>query len=80
MSDALALTAAQAAERVHAGDLDPGELWEAYRRRAAADELNAYTWVADDPGDIDPSGPLGGVPVEYKGAQIPPPDERRSYA
>jgi NADH-quinone oxidoreductase subunit C len=24
--------------------------------------------------------PLGGVPVEYKGAQIPPPDTRRSYA
>jgi NADH-quinone oxidoreductase subunit C len=24
--------------------------------------------------------PLGGVPVEYKGAQIPPPDHRRSYA
>ncbi len=24
--------------------------------------------------------PLGGVHVEYKGAQIPPPDERRSYA
>ena len=24
--------------------------------------------------------PLGGVPVEYKGAQIPPPDERRSYS
>ncbi|MFI1578120.1 NADH-quinone oxidoreductase subunit C [Embleya sp. NPDC020630] len=23
--------------------------------------------------------PLGGVPVEYKGAQIPPPDQRRSY-
>ena len=23
--------------------------------------------------------PLGGVPVEFKGAQIPPPDERRSY-
>jgi len=23
--------------------------------------------------------PLGGVPVEYKGASIPPPDERRSY-
>jgi len=23
--------------------------------------------------------PLGGVPVEYKGAQIPPPDERRGY-
>jgi NADH-quinone oxidoreductase subunit C len=24
--------------------------------------------------------PLGGVPVEYKGAQIPPPDHRRHYA
>jgi NADH-quinone oxidoreductase subunit C len=23
--------------------------------------------------------PLGGIPVEYHGAQIPPPDERRSY-
>ncbi|TCB92817.1 NADH-quinone oxidoreductase subunit C [Micromonospora zingiberis] len=23
--------------------------------------------------------PLGGVPVEYKGAEIPPPDKRRSY-
>ena len=24
--------------------------------------------------------PLGGVPVEYKGAQVPPPDTRRAYA
>ncbi|HVE75112.1 MAG TPA: NADH-quinone oxidoreductase subunit C [Mycobacteriales bacterium] len=24
--------------------------------------------------------PLGGVPIEYKGATIPPPDERRAYA
>jgi NADH-quinone oxidoreductase subunit C len=24
--------------------------------------------------------PLGGIPVEYKGATVPPPDERRSYA
>ncbi|MEO8329058.1 MAG: NADH-quinone oxidoreductase subunit C [Candidatus Nanopelagicales bacterium] len=23
--------------------------------------------------------PLGGIPVEYKGAEIPPPDERRQY-
>jgi NADH-quinone oxidoreductase subunit C len=23
--------------------------------------------------------PLGGIPVEYKGATIPPPDTRRSY-
>jgi NADH-quinone oxidoreductase subunit C len=24
--------------------------------------------------------PLGGIPVEYKGAKVPPPDERRTYA
>lgn len=24
--------------------------------------------------------PLGGIPVEYKGASIPPPDQRRSYS
>jgi NADH-quinone oxidoreductase subunit C len=23
--------------------------------------------------------PLGGIPVEYKGAEVPPPDQRRSY-
>ena len=23
--------------------------------------------------------PLGGIPVEYRGAKVPPPDERRSY-
>ena len=26
------------------------------------------------------SYPLGGIPVEYKGASIPPPDERRAYS
>jgi NADH-quinone oxidoreductase subunit C len=24
--------------------------------------------------------PLGGIPVEYRGARVPPPDERRSYS
>ena len=24
--------------------------------------------------------PLGGIPVEYKGATVPPPDQRRSYS
>jgi NADH-quinone oxidoreductase subunit C len=24
--------------------------------------------------------PLGGIPIEYKGATVPPPDERRAYA
>ena len=29
--------------------------------------------------EIVTSHVLGGVPVEYKGAKIPPPDERRAY-
>ncbi|MGZ4272088.1 MAG: amidase family protein, partial [Solirubrobacteraceae bacterium] len=63
-TDILALTAAQAAAAVRKGDLDRGELFEAYRARAAADELNAYLWVADEPGTGD--GPLGGVPLGVK--------------
>ncbi len=68
MSELLDLTAAQAAERVREGDLERGELWRFYRDRALADELNAFTWVCeeDDPDAIDPSGPLGGVPIGVK--------------
>ena len=68
MSEVLTLTAAQAAERVRAGDLERGELWRFYRDRALADDLNAFTWVCegDDPEAIDPSGPLGGVPIGIK--------------
>ena len=62
------LTAAEAAERVGAGDLERGELWRFYRDRALADDLNAFTWVCedDDPEAIDASGPLGGVPIGVK--------------
>jgi aspartyl-tRNA(Asn)/glutamyl-tRNA(Gln) amidotransferase subunit A len=68
MSELLELTAAQTAERVHSGELERGELWRFYRDRARADELNAFTWVCDgdDPEAIDPSGPLGGVPIGVK--------------
>ena len=68
MSEILKLTAAQAGERVRAGDLERGELWRFYRDRALADDLNAFTWVCpgDDPEAIDPSGPLGGVPIGIK--------------
>jgi aspartyl-tRNA(Asn)/glutamyl-tRNA(Gln) amidotransferase subunit A len=68
MSEVLSLTAAQAAERVRAGDLERGELWRFYRDRALADDLNAFTWVCegDDPEAIDVSGPLGGVPIGIK--------------
>ncbi len=64
----LDLTAAQAAERVRAGDLDPADLWRAYRERAAADDLNAFTWVSaeDAPPAVDRDAPLGGVPIGIK--------------
>jgi aspartyl-tRNA(Asn)/glutamyl-tRNA(Gln) amidotransferase subunit A len=62
MSDALlALTAAQAVERIRSGDVASSELFEAYRARAAADELNAFTWVA-----AAADAPLAGVPVAVK--------------
>ncbi|MCA1656261.1 MAG: Asp-tRNA(Asn)/Glu-tRNA(Gln) amidotransferase GatCAB subunit A, partial [Actinobacteria bacterium] len=65
----IGLTAAQAAGAVERGELDRRELFEAYRDRAAADELNAYLWVADEPPEGDgahPLGPLHGVPLAVK--------------
>ncbi|HEX6714218.1 MAG TPA: Asp-tRNA(Asn)/Glu-tRNA(Gln) amidotransferase subunit GatA [Thermoleophilaceae bacterium] len=67
MSDLLAFTGAQAAERIKAGDISADELFEAYRRRAAAEDLNAFLWVADGPDEkADASGPLAGVPLAVK--------------
>ncbi len=62
------LTAADAAARIRSGDLDATELWNAYRERAVADDLNCFTWVSDseDPEIVDTDGPLGGVPVGVK--------------
>jgi aspartyl-tRNA(Asn)/glutamyl-tRNA(Gln) amidotransferase subunit A len=68
VSEILDLTAVAAAERVRAGELDPAELFDAYRKRAAAEELNAFTWVAYGPpanGDYT-NAPLGGVPLAVK--------------
>ena len=67
MSDILALTATQAAERVRAGELAAGELWRTYRDRARGDELNCFLWVADeDAPEMATDSPLGGVPVAVK--------------
>ena len=66
MSELLALTAAQAIERIAAGDLAAAELFDAYRARAAADDLNAFTWVADEAPAESPAGPLSGVPLAVK--------------
>jgi len=68
MSELIELTAAGAAAKVRAREIDPTELFEAYRERAAADQLNAFTWVAPHPPDLTaPAGaPLGGVPLAVK--------------
>src|SRR3954454_7057596 len=66
------LTAAEAVAAVRRGDLGAGEVFGAYRRRAAADDLNAYLWVADGPpGDgaavaAAAERPLAGVPLGVK--------------
>ena len=63
-SSIIDLTAAQAVERVGT-DFSAEELFEAYRERAGADELNAFTWVAEAaPAPSD--GPLKGVPLGVK--------------
>ena len=54
------LTAKQATDALDRGELSSRELFEAYRERAAADELNAYVWVADAVPDAE------GVPLAVK--------------
>jgi aspartyl-tRNA(Asn)/glutamyl-tRNA(Gln) amidotransferase subunit A len=63
-AEILELTGAQAAERVRAGDLSASELFETYRERAAAEDLGAFLWLAEQASDAD--GPLAGVPLAVK--------------
>jgi aspartyl-tRNA(Asn)/glutamyl-tRNA(Gln) amidotransferase subunit A len=68
VSELIDLSAAQAAERIGAGETSAAELFEAYRARAAADELNAFTWVAEAAAleNGHAGTPLAGVPVAVK--------------
>jgi aspartyl-tRNA(Asn)/glutamyl-tRNA(Gln) amidotransferase subunit A len=67
MSELITFTAAQAAERIKAGEISADELFAAYRERAASEDLNAFLWVADGPDEhADASGPLAGVPLAVK--------------
>ena len=59
------LSAINAAAAIADGGLARGELFEHYRARAAADQLNAFTWVAEEP-PAAVEGPLAGVPVAVK--------------
>jgi aspartyl-tRNA(Asn)/glutamyl-tRNA(Gln) amidotransferase subunit A len=65
-TDPTALTAAAAVAAIERGELGVGELFEAYRAAAAADELNAYLWVADGAPEPVAGAPLAGVPVAVK--------------
>ncbi|HZL48276.1 MAG TPA: Asp-tRNA(Asn)/Glu-tRNA(Gln) amidotransferase subunit GatA [Solirubrobacteraceae bacterium] len=68
-TEIIGLSAAEAAGAIAAGSLSSEDLFEAYRVRAGADELNCFTWVAGEapPGDAPvPTGPLHGVPLAVK--------------
>jgi aspartyl-tRNA(Asn)/glutamyl-tRNA(Gln) amidotransferase subunit A len=62
----LELSAAQAAEKVRAGELSAPELFDFYRGRAAQDDHGAFLWVADRAPEPSPDAPLAGVPVAVK--------------
>jgi len=67
VSEVVQWSAADAAARVAAGEISSPELFEAYRERAAADELNAFAWVAESaPEGGRGDTPLGGVPLAVK--------------
>jgi aspartyl-tRNA(Asn)/glutamyl-tRNA(Gln) amidotransferase subunit A len=75
-TDIIGLSAFEAAAEVQAGSLSSGELFEAYRARAAADRaageggLNCFTWVAENaPASASGNGAiaaLSGVPLAVK--------------
>jgi aspartyl-tRNA(Asn)/glutamyl-tRNA(Gln) amidotransferase subunit A len=64
MTSIIDLTATQARDRVGT-DFSAEELFDAYRERAAAEELNAFTWVADG-APASTAAPLAGVPLAVK--------------
>jgi aspartyl-tRNA(Asn)/glutamyl-tRNA(Gln) amidotransferase subunit A len=67
VTEVLDLTAAQAIAAIRRGELTPAEVWSSYRARSAADEINAYVWVAgEEPPQVDAGAPLAGVPVAVK--------------
>jgi aspartyl-tRNA(Asn)/glutamyl-tRNA(Gln) amidotransferase subunit A len=66
VSGLIELTAADAAAKLRAREIDAGELFEAYRARAAADDLNAFTWVAESASPPEADAPLAGVPLAVK--------------
>jgi aspartyl-tRNA(Asn)/glutamyl-tRNA(Gln) amidotransferase subunit A len=65
MTGLLDLSVAEAAGRIANGELSREEYFEAWRSAAAADDLNAYLWRAENRGEGG-EGPLAGIPVAVK--------------
>jgi aspartyl-tRNA(Asn)/glutamyl-tRNA(Gln) amidotransferase subunit A len=74
-AELLDLSAAAAAAAICAGELDARELFDFYRARAAADDLNAFIWVAEEApaalterrgAEAEAEAPLAGVPLAVK--------------
>ncbi len=65
MSELLQLGVAEASRRIAAGEISGSEYAAAWRAAAAADQINAYLWRAEDPAGAD-QGPLAGIPVAVK--------------
>src|SRR3954471_11818476 len=67
MADPTTLSAAEAIAAIDRGELGPSELFDAYRERAAGDDLNAFLWVADEAPEAPAAdAPLRGVPLAVK--------------
>ncbi len=71
-TDVVELSARAAADAIASGSLASGELFDAYRVRAAADRaagasgLNCFTWVAPKAPQEHGGAPLQGVPLAVK--------------
>ncbi|MCK9248821.1 MAG: Asp-tRNA(Asn)/Glu-tRNA(Gln) amidotransferase subunit GatA [Solirubrobacteraceae bacterium] len=59
MTDPTTLSAVDQVAALRAGDLDAAGLFAAYRERAAADDTNSFTWLADGPDDAAAAVPDG---------------------
>jgi amidase len=60
------VSALELAARVRAGEVSWRELADAHLERIRADELNAFTYVVDEPGPPVEDAPFTGVPIAVK--------------